>query len=159
MGGKSDTQHGIEVISGGGKSQIATKPGKIETGRWYDITLQVQGDSLKCWLDNDLVFDTVLKGDVLPGIFSSATIDENTGELIVKVVNTQDEGTTARLNVKNFTVKGARLVQLRANDGLDENTLQQPTNIYPTNHELSPEGNTVEVELPAYSLNIVRIRK
>jgi alpha-L-arabinofuranosidase len=159
FGGWGNTQHGIERISGGGKSQLATKPGRVEPGRWYDITLQMEGDSLKCWLDNDLVFDTVLKGDVLPGVFSSATVDVNTNELIVKVVNTQSEGTTARLNVANFPVEGARLIQLRANDGMDENTLQQPTNIYPTNHELSPEGNTIEVELPAFSLNIIRIKK
>ncbi len=158
FGGWGNTQHGIERISGGGKSQIATKPGKIEAGRWYDITLQVAGDTLKCWLDQDLVFDTVMKGDVLPGIFSSATIDEPTGELIVKVVNTQSEGTTAKLNVKNLPVKQAQLTRLRANDGMDENTLQQPTNIYPTHHELSPDGNIVDVEIPAYSLNIIHIK-
>ena len=159
FGGWDNTQHGLERISGGGKSQIETKPGKIETGRWYDVTLEVAGDSLKCWLDKDLVFDTVMKGDVLPGVFSSATIDDNTNELIVKVVNTQDHGTTAKLNVSNFSVKSANLVQLRANDGMDENTLQEPTNIYPTNHKLSPWGNTVEVEVPAYSLNIVRLQR
>lgn len=159
FGGWGNTQHGIEIISGGGKSQVATKPGKIETGRWYDVTLQMEGDSLKCWLDNDLVFDTVLQGDVKPGVFSSATIDDNTDELIVKVVSTQDEATTARLNIANFAVGSAQLVRLMANDGLDENTLQQPTNIYPTHHELSPNGNTVELEIPAYSLNIIRIKK
>lgn len=159
LGGWGNTQHGIERISGGGKSQIETKPGKIEEGRWYDVTLQMAGDSLKCWLDRDLVFDTVLKGDVLPGIFSSATIDEPADELIVKVVNTQAEATTAKLNISNFPVKSAQLIRLRANDGMDENTLQQPTNIYPTRHELSPEGNVVEVELAAYSLNIIRLKK
>ena len=136
---------------------MATKPGKIEAGRWYDITLQLAGDSLKCWLDQELVFDTELKGDVKPGVFSSASIDEQTGELIVKVVNTGCEATTALLDIKNMTVGQARLIRLRANDGMDENTLNQPTNIYPTNHQLSPVGNQVEVELPAYSLNIIRI--
>ena len=157
FGGWDNTQHGIERISGGGKSQIATKPGKIEAGRWYDVTLQMAGDSLRCWLDQELVFDTVLKGDVLPGVFSSATVDEPSGELIVKVVNTQASATTARLDVSHFNVRSARLVQLRANDGMDENSLQQPTNISPTFHQLSPLGNQVDVELPAYSLNIIRI--
>ena len=115
------------------------------------------GDSVKCWLDQDLVFDTVLKGDVKPGIFSSATIDEASGELIVKVVNTSSEATTCLLDVKNTQVRQARLIRLRANDGMDENTLSQPTNIYPTNHQLSPVGNQVELDLPAYSLNIIRI--
>ena len=64
----------------------------------------------------------------------------------------------ARLNISNFAVKSAKLIRLRANTGYDENTLQQPTNISPTEHELSPECNTVDVELPAYSLNIIRIK-
>ena len=158
FGGWNNTQHGIEHISGGGKTQIATKPGKVEAGRWYDITLQLAGDSVKCWLDQELVFDTVLKGDVKPGVFSSATIDERTGELIVKVVNTGSEAVTAYLDIINFKVGSAQLVRLRANDGMDENTLEQPTNIYPTTHELSPKDNTVELEVAAYSLNIIRIK-
>jgi len=159
FGGWGNTQHGIEQISGGGKTQTATRRGRVEPGRWYDVTLQVSGDSVKAWLDKDLVFDTVLKRNTSLGVFSSATIDEATGELIVKVVNSQEEGTTARLNLKNFTVKSAKVIRLCANSGEDENTLQQPTNISPTEHELSPECNTVDVELPAYSLNIIRIRK
>ena len=159
FGGWGNTQHGLEQISGSGKSQTATKRGRVEAGRWYDVTLTVSGDSVKAWLDNDLVFDTVLKHDTSTGVFSSATIDDQTGELIVKVVNSQAEGTTARLNISNFAVKSAKLIQLRANTGYDENTLQQPTNISPTEHELSPDCQTVDVELPAYSLNIIRIKQ
>ena len=157
FGGWGNTQHAIEQIGSGGKIQTVTKRGRVEEGRWYDVTLTVSGDSVKAWLDNDLVFDTVLKRNTALGVYSSATIDEQSGELIVKLVNSQEEGTTARLNVSNFPVKGARLIQLRANNGEDENTLEQPTNIYPTQHELSPEGQAVDVELPAYSLSIVRI--
>ena len=159
FGGWGNTQHGLEQINGSGKSQTATKRGRVEAGRWYDVTLTVSGDSVKAWLDNELVFDTVLKHDTSTGVFSSATVDDQTGELIVKVVNSQSEGTTARLNISNFAVKSAKLIRLRANTGYDENTLQQPTNISPTEHELSPECNTVDVELPAYSLNIIRIKK
>ena len=159
FGGWGNTQHGLEQINGSGKSQTATKRGRVEAGRWYDVTLTVSGDSVKAWLDKELVFDTVLKHDTSTGVFSSATIDDQTGELIVKVVNSQSEGTTARLNISNFAVKSAKLIRLRANTGYDENTLQQPTNISPTEHELSPECNTVDVELPAYSLNIIRIKK
>ena len=158
FGGWGNTQHGIEQVSGGGKTQTVTKRGRIETGRWYDVTLTVAGDSVKAWLDDKLIFDTVLMHNTSLGVFSSATIDEQTGELIVKIVNSQEEGTTAQLNLKNFNVGSAKAIRLASLSGEDENTLQQPTNIYPTEHELSPVGNTIEVELPAYSLNIVRIK-
>ncbi|MCR5269851.1 MAG: arabinosidase [Prevotella sp.] len=160
FGGWGNTQHGIEQISGGGKMQVATKRGSVEEGRWYDITLKVEGDNVKAWLDDELIFDTMLKHDTSKGIFSSATIDEKTNELIVKVVNSSEEATTASLNLSHFNAKCARVIRLAANDGMDENTLQQPTNIHPVEQILSPESaKKVLVEIPAYSLNIIRIKQ
>ncbi len=159
FGGWGNTQHGIEQISEGGKMQTATKPGKIETGRWYDVRLTVSGDSVKCWLDNELLFDTQLIATTTPGIFSSATLNEPTNELIVKVVNTSKTATTASINLSNFKPQCARLIRLSSNKGEDENTLQTPTLIAPQETVLSPEGNTVRLEVPAFSLNIVRIKQ
>ena len=115
------------------------------------------GDSVKAWLDNELVFDTVLKHDETKGIFSSATIDDATGELIVKVANTSDVATTANVNLKNFTPASARVVHVAANDGMEENTLDAPTTIHPVEQLLSPENNSVQFDVPPYSLNIIRL--
>ena len=158
IGGWGNTQHAIEQISSGGKLQTVTKPGRVEEGRWYDVKLQVSCDSVKAWLDADLVFDTVLKSDESKGIFSSATIDDQNGELIVKIVNSGDQGTTANINLKNFQAKSARVIRLKANNGMDENTLQSPTHISPVEQQLSPQSNCVQLDVPAYSLNIVRIK-
>jgi len=159
FGGWQNSQHGIEQVRGGAKIQTAQRPGKIEADRWYDITLTVSGDSIQVWLDNDKVFDTVLKRFTSPDFFASATVDEPSGELIVKLVNTSSEGSTAQLNLSNFAPRSAKVIRLRANKGTDENSLQQPTLISPTQHELSPTDNSLGVELPPYSLNIVRIKK
>ena len=157
FGGWTNSQHAIEQISNGGKLLADSKRGHIEDGRWYDVTLQVNGDSVKAWLDNDLVFDTVLKHDDTKGIFSSATIDDANDEIIVKVVNTSDAATTAQLRLKNFKPTCARVVRLAANDGMEENTLDTPTAIYPVEQLLSPENGSVQLDVPPYSLNIVRI--
>jgi alpha-L-arabinofuranosidase len=159
FGGWNNTQHAIEQIGSDGKLQTITKRGRVQQGRWYDITLQVAGDSVRAWLDNELVFDTVLKRDMSKGIFSTATIDDATGELIVKVANTSDAATTAKLNLQHFVPKQARVVRLAANDGMDENTLDTPTAIHPVEQLLSPDGNGVLLDVPPYSLNIVRIKK
>ena len=158
FGGWTNSQHAIEQISNGGKLLADSKRGRIKAGRWYDVTLQVNGDSVKAWLDNELVFDTVLKHDDTKGIFSSATINDASGELIVKVANTSDAATTARLNLKNFKPASARVVSLAANDGMEENTLDTPTAIHPVEQLLSPENGSILLDVPPYSLNIVRIK-
>ncbi len=159
FGGWNNTQHAIEQISNGGKLLTDSRPGRVETGQWYDVTLQVAGDSVKAWLNNELVFNTVLKHDVTKGIFSSATIDDAAGELIVKVVNTGDAATTARLNLRHFTPRRARVVRLAAKDGMEENTLLSPTTIHPTGQLLSPKDDSILLHVPPYSLNIVKIEK
>jgi alpha-L-arabinofuranosidase len=159
FGGWGNTRHGIEQISAGGKMQTATKPGKIETGRWYDVRISVDGNNVKCWLDEELIFDTQLIATTQPGLFATATIDEPTGQLIVKVANTGSQATTANIRLTNYDPKSATLIRLSSTDGNNENTLQQPTLIAPVETELSPSGNEVQLTVPAYSLNIVRMKR
>ena len=105
-----------------------------------------------------ITIDTVLKRDHTKGIYSSATINDATGEIIVKVVNNDDAATTARISLKNFAPSEARVVRLAANDGMEENTLQQPTTIHPVEQQLSTADDHVMLTVPPYSLNIVTIK-
>ena len=61
FGTSGNTQHAIEQISGDKRKRLATRPGSIETGKWYDVKLTVAGDTVKAWLDNELMFDKILK--------------------------------------------------------------------------------------------------
>ena len=40
------------------------QPGSVDTEKWYDVKLTVSGDSIKAWLDDELVFDEVLKQSI-----------------------------------------------------------------------------------------------
>lgn len=159
LGGWGNTQHGIEQTVDGGRSTLTTVNGKIETGRWYDIRIDVNGDSLKCYLDGTIIFNTVLKPCTFNGIFSNATYNENSGQMYVKIVNTQNTATTAQINLDNLTIKTAEVERLTSSQGKNENTMDMPTNVYPQTEQLSPNGNVVSVHIPAYSLNIVKIKK
>ena len=158
LGGWNNTQHGVESIVNGAKSQIATTPGSIETGKWYDIELKVVGDSIFAKLDGKEVFSTKLKANTLPGIFSTATLDEQTGEVILKIANTSTEHTTAKINLQGKEIKNGKLIRLSAKNGLEENTIDNPTNIYPVENYVTTEKNGATVEIPASSLNIIRLK-
>lgn len=158
LGGWNNTQHGVESIVNGAKSQIATTPGSIETGKWYDIELKVVGDSIFAKLDGKEIFSTKLKANTLPGIFSTATLDEQTGEIILKIANTSTEHTTAKINLQGKEIKNGKLIRLSAKNGLEENTIDNPTNIYPVENYVTTEKNGATVEIPASSLNIIRLK-
>ena len=158
FGGWGNTQHGLEQVVNGSKMQLATKHGSVKTGKWYDITLKQNGDSIKCWLDKELVFDTKLQQNTALGMFSTASYDEKTGDIIVKVVNTTPEANQTNINLGSYNAKSAKLISLSSLKGTNENSIDDPTNVYPMEHSLSPEGGIVSLEIPAYSLSIVRIK-
>ena len=158
LGGWNNTQHGIEQIVGGAKGQVATVSGTIETGRWYDIELKVVGDSVYASLDGKQIFATKLRANTLPGVFSTATLDENTGEVILKVANTSSENTTAEICLHGKTIKGAKLIRLTAKNGQEENTIDNPTNVHPTETFVTTSSDGGVVEIPANSLNIFRLK-
>ena len=158
LGGWNNTQHGIEQIVGGAKGQAATVSGTIETGRWYDIELKVVGDSVYASLDGKQIFATKLRANTLPGVFSTATLDENTGEVILKVANTSSENTTAEICLHGKTIKDAKLIRLTAKNGQEENTIDNPTNVHPTETFVTTSSDGGVVEIPANSLNIFRLK-
>ena len=158
IGGWGNTQNAIEQVINGSKSQLVTCSGSVETGRWYDVNLHVKGDSIYASLDGKQLFATKLKPSTFAGIFQNATYDEASGEYIVKLVNTHAQATTARINLPGVQPMKARLIRLSAPKGTDENTLDTPTRVVPMASTLSPDKEGVSLELPANSLNIVRIK-
>ena len=158
LGGWNNTQHGIEQIVDGAKGQVATVSGNIETGRWYDIELKVKGDSIFASLDGKEIFATKLRANTLPGVFSTATLDENTGEVILKVANTSSENTTAEICLQGKTISNAKLIRLSAKNGKEENTIDNPTNVHPTETFVTTSTDGAVVEIPANSLNIFRLK-
>lgn len=158
LGGWNNTQHGIEQIVNGAKTQVATTGGTIEQGRWYDVELRIVGDSIQASLDGKQIFATKLQPNTRPGFFSTATLDEKTGEVIVKLANTSADHTTARINVYGKTISNGKLIRLTAKNGTDENTIDNPTNVYPTETYITTDKDGVEIEVPAYSLSVLRLK-
>ena len=158
IGGWGNTQNGIEQIVDGGKGQMATAPGHVETGKWYDVELDVKGDSIFAKLDGKQILSAKLKPNITPGFFATATKDSKTGEVIVKIANTSSQPTTAKVNVDGRNIGNARLIRLAAKDGREENDLDHPTNVYPTTQDIPVNGSSIELEIPASSLNILRMK-
>lgn len=158
LGGWGNGQHAIEQVIDGSKAQIAMTPGRVEEGRWYDVELHVKGDSVYTSIDGKQIFAAKLKPSTFANFFSSATYDEASGEYIVKLVNTSTEATTARINLKNHKSSKGRVIRLTGEKGTSENTIEQLTNVVPTEEQVSPDADGVTLDIPANSLNIVRIK-
>ena len=156
IGGWGNTQ---DVIESGG--EVDSKPGNIETGRWYDLKLTVSGKHVQCWLDGQLVHDVDYDtGGKISSLYATAATDAHSGDVIVKVVNTAETPLPAEIDFsggKNLSGSGTATV-LTSNSPEDENTLAEPTKVSPRTEAVSFRGTTLTRSFPGNSLTVLRLK-
>ncbi len=91
--------------------------------------------------------------------FVSSGVDKDKGELIIKVVNCGKEPYSTNIELKGLkrTVKGGRIITLKAIDGTDENTFDEPKKIYPNEASFDDYGNDFSFVFAPYSYTVLRI--
>jgi alpha-L-arabinofuranosidase len=94
IGGWGNRQHGLEVP--GVTAPRAT--GSIETGRWYDVRVEVQGASIRCYLNGHFIHD--VRRASVKNLYAVASRQNKTGEVILKVVNPGSTATEAAINLR-----------------------------------------------------------
>lgn len=91
--------------------------------------------------------------------FVSSGVDKDKNELVIKVVNCGKATYPASIQLKGIkkVLKGGRIITLKAQDGTDENTFEEPRKIYP--HESSYDGfkRDFSFVFAPYSYTILRI--
>ncbi|MCC9134901.1 alpha-L-arabinofuranosidase C-terminal domain-containing protein [Pontibacter silvestris] len=94
------------------------------------------------------------------GTFASATIDKNTNELILKVVNTSDKDLASEFvvdGVKKLNKKGTVTV-LRSDNLNQENSFANPNAVSPTQKQVQVKDKKVKLNMQPYSVNVVRVK-
>ncbi len=167
IGGWNNAISSVEQTLKGSKDGIAPqKRFKVEDNLWYDLQIDVNEDSLDCYIDGELDFACKLqKGFLMEGVFASTTIDETTNTMYVKVVNLGEGFAPGVINLKNCKVdtkapEAVTLTQLAAADGTDENTLDNPRFIYPKCTEITSgkASDRVKFDVAPFSVNILKIK-
>ena len=120
VGGWQNTGDGLE-----NDGVIDRHPERIETGRWYDLKVQVRGNHVQCHMDGRLVHDLDLssKRDIR-SLYATASKDIQSGDVILKVVNVNEQPLSTSIRFKgasNLTGRGTAFV-LSSQSGMDENS-------------------------------------
>jgi alpha-N-arabinofuranosidase len=92
------------------------------------------------------------------GLYTSASLDERTHELIVKAINTTASPRPAEIQLTGLDRYGsAKVTTLQSADLNTENSLEHPTAIAPTPSTAEVKSGKISAQLPPYSVNVYRI--
>ncbi|UZR98803.1 alpha-L-arabinofuranosidase C-terminal domain-containing protein [Chondrinema litorale] len=92
-------------------------------------------------------------------IYASSVLDEDTKEIIVKVVNSSEESKSVKISLKGAKrpKKEAALIVLNSKDLNGVNSIEDPASISPEEKTVSLKGRNIELELPPYSLSVIKV--
>ena len=154
LGGWGNTGHSIEARG----VEHDRVPGKIETGRWYDIKIELQGARIRCWLDDQLVHD--IKNADLKSMYAVAGLKRDTREIILKVINAgeQPQETVLDLQGAGQLADTAQAITLAgARD--DENTFDASNKISPKVSIISGVKAHFNYIFPPSSVTVLRLKQ
>ncbi len=133
----------------------------IEAGKWYDIRLEVSPLTVRGYIDGQLVQQVSLADKNRQAICASASRDEKSGDIIIKVVNASDKTVNTTLNMKSPDPLAtfADATVLSSGSGLDENSLDAPAKVAPKQEKVKVNGQKVTRSFTANSVTVLRIHK
>jgi alpha-L-arabinofuranosidase len=156
LGGWGNTAHNVEKASGGGQSPIAKGvPGKIETGRWYNVRVECKGPEIRCYLDGKEVL-TAQDRSAPTFIAGAGPMEKNV--MAVKLINAGDEPVNVTLDLRSWEAYGESTMTVLTANSLDaENSFNNPTAIVPKTSVLKLRGTNPKVPILARSANMIRL--
>lgn len=158
IGGWGNRTHAVEKSVDGMKFGVgAGVAGSVESGRWYDVRIELAGKSIRCFLDGALI-QTVEDRSVASLAAVAGKMDD-TGEIIVKVVN--GDGAAATMTVAldgaGPVMSEGRVMVLSSAMLGDENSFENPRHIVPRSANIVGVSERFSHEFPARSVTMMRL--
>lgn len=154
IAGWGNTQHAIEKAVNGSKTTLVSKAGSIENNRWYAIKIEIRKSSARCFLDGQLLFEVPAPDGP---VSASVTRDTLAHELIFKLVNSGHVALSTQVNLTGSIASQTVKLHTLTGEATSRNSVEAPETLIPTTSNLSV-GNRFEVNLPAQSLVIFRVK-
>ncbi|HBF33313.1 TPA: alpha-L-arabinofuranosidase [Candidatus Sumerlaeota bacterium] len=155
IGGWENKQSGLE----GGDLPDEKKNISIETGRWYDLKVEMDGQRVKCSVDGKIIHD--VSRSASKSLFAVAGRKKDTNEVIVKVVNggaIPQDASLELTGIKSLASTGKAIV-LTSEKSTDENSFAEPTKVAPKEEKLEGVSATMQHTFPPYSVTVLRLQE
>lgn len=159
LGGWNNTYSGIERAINGGKSLAGTSDFVVETGRWYDIRIEVDQKAMKCYVDGELIISSAIP-QAQP-VYVTSSRDAETGDIILKVVNATAEVNRVQVLLENagetYLNPVAEVQVLTGERRTATNSARNPEKVAPVSARLEGVGADFLYEAPANSVSVIRV--
>ena len=159
IGGHGNKSHSLVSRFAQQDHVLGDVAGTVESGRWYDVKVELKGDRIDCYLDGQLVQSATLPAPKIDRLYATAARDEKARELIIKVVNPGEAAVETQVDLApaGKTAVQARAVVLTAPSLAEVNSLDTPRHVVPVSSTLELAASPFQHSFPARSMTVLRV--
>lgn len=132
----------------------------VETGKTYELKVEVNGSAVKCYIDGELYVDHDF-GSAAEANCYTVVSNDNNGDIIIKLVNVTENASTVAVKLDNANVQSQAIINQVAGDSLgNDNVLGADESTHLTMEEFTLDGFSSEFNytMPAYSVTSIRLK-
>ncbi|OMF24165.1 alpha-L-arabinofuranosidase [Paenibacillus sp. FSL H8-0548] len=133
----------------------------VEAGAEYELALEVTGRQIRAYINDEQIHETVDRLPVIEPLYYSASVEDSTGDMIVKVVNVQERNVDTKVEFTDLLNASYAIdvFELSGHALEAENSFEKPDQIMPKEKSIRMNGNHFEYDFPKHSVTIFRIKR
>ncbi len=161
LGGWDNTVSCLQQVENGiktGQIMGTVKPFTAETGKTYELKVEVSGRNVKCYVDGELYVDYTTGSDSESEAYQVVSTDE-TGDIIVKLVNVTDSKKTFACDIKGADEisNTAKVYQVAGDSLSNDNILGAKEDCIMEEFSVNGFSETFNFTVPQYSVTVIRL--
>jgi len=132
----------------------------VEEGVAYELALEVSGRRIRAFINGEQIHEIEDRQAVIEPLYYTASVEDASGDVIVKVVNMQETDVTADIEFADLGAVSyiADVFELSGCALEDENTFEQPDRIKPSRESIKLDGHRMQYAFPKHSFSVFRIK-
>lgn len=121
----------------------------------YTLKLVVSGRNIKTYVNGVMWNDTVDRLPEIEELYVTTSVDEKTGETILKAVNLTGEEKNVKIALEGAEKSEAKIIDFSGYELSAENTFEEPDKVKPREKNVKVSDNELVYDFPAHSVTVI----
>lgn len=159
IGGWQNMDSALTQDIAGRNSCLTQSSFTVAADREYELKLEIEGRHLKAYIDGELIHEIYHAPVKIEPLYTAASVDCQTGDIIVKLVNVQKRPIDTVLHMEGIEqAKGTAYIM----SGFaleDENSFAEPLKVSPREEEIQLTQGCCSCNIDGESVQVLRFQK
>lgn len=159
IGGWQNMDSALTQDIAGRNSCLTQSSFTVAADREYELKLEIEGRHLRAYIDDELIHEIHHAPVKIEPLYTAASIDRQSGDVIVKLVNVQKRPIDTVLHIEGIEQAKGTAYIMSGFALKDENSFAEPLKVSPREEEIQLTQGCCSCHIDGESVQVLRFQK